>query len=254
MAQRLIQSIIGNSVYTVVVVVVWDHHKGVSTPPCCSPLKASSFSPERHQHPHPPSPENCCSLEISSNTLIRENTSQSLLWHFHPPLLRHSPCPFLTGLSWFHILRNWAVKMKSKKILIFWILPAPIQANILRMWQSINEIRVTNIRPILQGCVELLSLLNTAGNQEDLHLQWVLTNFEMLWSIQAHLSLVQSRYPNIFLVRLNSNGWRRGHMIGRIVPFRRSYQTKALYSEQPSCCQRFSPIKGGDFKATNSRN
>ena len=90
-----------------VVVVFWNHHKGVSTPPCCFfPLRSSSSSQERHSHPHHPSPEKYCSLEISPSYLIRETIYQNLLWHFHPPPPRHSPCRFLTGLSWFYILRN----------------------------------------------------------------------------------------------------------------------------------------------------
>ena len=79
--------------------------------------------------------------------------------YFSKPTLRlssSSPSPFsLSVFNWF-ILNTWFVHK-----LCFWI-----KSN-LKICQYDH---CFIIWPILQGCVELLSLLNTAGDQEDFHL------------------------------------------------------------------------------------
>merc|ERR1719351_24600 len=99
-------------------------------------------------------------MESSQRGTTKSRLGAARLW-LHPLLWRHLNAPLLVFLDTFVIL-----SLTNAVLLVSFQL----------------------VYPIFQGCVELLSLLNTAGNQENLH-----------------LSIVQSGNSNVFLICLFTN-------------------------------------------------
>ena len=134
-------------------------------------------------------------MESSQRGTTKSRLGAARLWGLHPLLWRHLNTPLLVFLErisshlmaqqWHTIILRIHGRQKETYLDTFIILSLTNAVllvrfqlvypkfNFTRQWLETMKRRKNweKHKPIFQGCVELLSLLNTAGNQENLHLK-----------------------------------------------------------------------------------